>query len=109
MVNTDECSHEALMRAIRRGNYYSSCGPAFHTIELNNDQVHLTTSPVQFVRLVGPGYQGRRTGSFDKPKGITETSLPVPREWDYVYIEIEDGTGKRAWTNTLYNMVDGFL
>ena len=106
VVNAEERSKSSLMSAIRRGNYYSSCGPEFHTIESDGNNVHITTSAVQFVRLVGPGSLGQRIGSFDGRREITETSLPLPAEWDYVYIEIEDREGKRAWTNTLF-AVDG--
>ena len=102
VVNAEECSENSLMSAIRRGNYYSSCGPEFYTIELDGNNVHITTSAVQFVRLVGPRALGQRLGSFDEREEITEVSLPLPAEWDYVYIEIEDREGNRAWTNTLF-------
>jgi len=89
------------MRAIRRGSYYSSCGPEFHTIALDGENVVITTSPVQFVRLVGPGFLGARLGSFDGQE-MHEASFILPAEWDYVYVEIEDRKGQRAWTNTLF-------
>ena len=101
VVNTDHLTEASVMASIRRGDYYSSCGPEFRTIKTDGEHVHITTSPVQFVRLVGPAARGHRLGSFDKAMEITEASLPLPAEWDYAYIEIEDRDGKRAWTNTL--------
>ncbi len=101
MVNAPERSQASIMDAIRRGNYYSTCGPEFHAIELDGTDVHLATSPVQFVRLAGPGSSGARLGSFDGQE-LTEATMTVPRDWDYAYLEIEDHAGRRAWTNTLF-------
>jgi hypothetical protein len=101
VVQAASCESEPLLEAIRAGRFYSSCGPVFHTIEYGVREVHVRTSPVQFVRLVGPAHLGRRIGSFD---GATfqEASFSVPEEWGYAYLEIEDARGRRAWTNALF-------
>jgi hypothetical protein len=101
VVNAPACSRDAILNGIRRGNYYSSCGPQFSAIAFDGTDVSITTSPVQFVRLVGPAYLGARIGSLDGAE-ITEASMTVPPDWDYVYVEIEDRRGRRAWTNTLF-------
>jgi hypothetical protein len=101
VVNAEALTELAIVGAIRRGNFYASCGPAFTRIAYDGAQVHIATSPVQFVRLVGPGPRGERLGSFGDEQ-ITEAALAVPPEWDYAYIEIEDASGRRAWTNTLF-------
>ncbi len=95
MVNARELSAEAVLTAIRRGNYYSTCGPEFHDIRCDGENLFVRTSPVQFVRLAGPGWLGRRLGSFDG-RLMTEAELPVPRDWDYAYLEIEDEARRRA-------------
>ena len=105
MVNAPELSPEAIWAAIRAGHFYASCGPEFHAIECESaerDAIRVTvrTSAVQFVRLVGPAHLGARIGSFDG-KLLTEATLQVPLDWPYVYLEIEDAQGRRAWTNPL--------
>jgi hypothetical protein len=101
VVNAATCSQEEILRSIRQGNYYSSCGPEFTAIEFDGTDVHIGTSPVQFVRLVGPTTLGKRVGGFDG-KEISSACMTIPTEWDYVYVEIEDRRGRRAWTNTLF-------
>jgi hypothetical protein len=101
MVNASECAPSAILNAIRLGKFYSSCGPEFRTISLDGNEVHLEMSPVRFVRLVGPDWKGYRVGSFDGPL-ITQTNFPIPDDWGYVYVEIEDQQGRRAWTNNLF-------
>jgi len=101
MVNSSTLSRSAIDAAIRAGNFYSSCGPEIHSILLQNDRLTITTSPVQFVRLAGPGPHGQRLGSFEG-KLIEQASFVVPEDLPYVYLEVEDNRGRRAWTNPLF-------
>jgi hypothetical protein len=90
----------AIVAALRAGCFYSSQGPRFLTIACDDTAVHVTTSPVQFVRLVGPAWRGARVGSFSGELRA-EATLPLPADWPYAYVEIEDAAGRRAWTNPL--------
>jgi hypothetical protein len=101
MVNARERSRSAILEAIRAGNFYSTCGPEFVSITSDADSITVQTSPVQFIRLVGPAARGARIGSFDSQR-FSEATFKVPRDWSYAYIEIEDEVGRRAWTNTLF-------
>ena len=101
MVNAANRSRRAIQHAIRVGNFYSSCGPEFHSIEYHGACVAVRTSPVQFVRLVGPAHFGDRVGSFEGGL-LTEATLEIPKRWPYAYLELEDEQGRRAWTNTLF-------
>jgi hypothetical protein len=100
-VNAPDLSRDSVLTAIKRGNYYSSCGPEFNSITCDGNILHIDCSPVQFIRLVGPGTKGRRTGSFNTEL-LTRASMEIPEGWEYIYIELEDETGKRAWSNTLF-------
>jgi hypothetical protein len=104
MVNAKERSATEILASIRRGHFYSTCGPEIHSIHIDGDQLCLRTSPIRFARLAGPGAIGRRVGRFDGPL-VTEVRIPVSRDWHYVYAEVEDGNGRRAWTNTLFPAV----
>jgi hypothetical protein len=106
MVNAPECTRESLMAAIRAGNFYSTRGPEFTSIECAGDEVTIHTSPVQFVRLVGPADKGVRMGSFDGQTRQVAT-FKIPTSWPYAYIEIEDTYGRRAWTNGLFVESEG--
>lgn len=101
MVNASRLTRPAILEAIRRGNFYSTCGPEFHAIEHRRRRVRVRTSPVQFMRLVGPRWRGQQIGSFGRRR-LSEASFAVPSDWDYAYLEIEDAQGHRAWTNPLF-------
>jgi hypothetical protein len=101
VVQADERSRVAIVEAIRAGRFYSTTGPGFHAIECDGHRVRFETSPIQFARLVGPAHWGRRMGSFDGTR-FCQGAFDIPAEWSYVYLEIEDGQGRRAWTNSLF-------
>ena len=105
VVNAKERSRESIIDAIRAGNFYSSCGPEIHSLAYDGVNLTVQSSPIQFIRLVGPRSLGKRLGSF-VGETRTETTLEVPQDWGYVYLEIEDTQGRRAWTNTLFTKIE---
>jgi hypothetical protein len=100
VVQAEKCARQPLLDAIRAGRFYSTCGPTFHSIVQEGRVVSVETSPVRFVRLVGPASRGQRVGSFDG-QALQEASFEIPESWAYAYVEIEDAGRRRAWTNTL--------
>lgn len=100
-VNAPELSKDSILSAIKLGNFYSSCGPAFKSITYDSRYLHIECSPVQFIRLVGPDFYGWRTGSFDGQL-LTRAFVEIPLDWDHIFVELEDKEGKRAWSNTLF-------
>ena len=101
VVNAPELTPSAIITAIRAGNFYSSRGPDFRGIGLDGRVVHVKVSPVSVVRLIGPAYWSRRVCA-GEGQVLTEVQMEIPDEWPYALIEIEDGAGRRAWTNTLF-------
>ena len=101
VVNAPEGTRAGLLAAIRAGNFYSSCGPEIHALELHGSSLVVRTSPVQFLRLAGRGWENKPLGSFGRDR-ITEARIELPADWEYIYLEIEDDRGRRAWTNTLF-------
>jgi len=106
VVRSEACETAAILTAIRRGNFYSSCGPEFHAITLDGGHVHAGTSPIRFARLVGPGPRGARLSASDGGP-LTDVRFEVPSDWRYAYLEIEDAEGRRAWTNSLFAEAGG--
>jgi len=100
MVNAAECARSSILAAIRCGSYYSSCGPEIYSLNISEGSVQVKSSPVAFIRIVGPAFRGGRVGSFDGSL-VTDASFNLPAEWKYAYLELEDQNGRRAWTNNL--------
>ena len=102
VVNSAELTRLAVLDALRRGNFYASRGPQFHSIRLEDNYVVLGTSPVRSVRLVGAGSRGRQWIADPEGDPITELAAELPDDGSYVRVEIEDEAGKLAWTNSLF-------
>jgi hypothetical protein len=101
MVNAPELSREAIMASIRQGNFYSSSGPFFKSISIEQgNRIVAENSPVIHARLVGPMGSNKYRGAPEK-EPMTETHFRLPEDWPYVRLEIEDTAGKVAWSNPL--------
>jgi hypothetical protein len=91
----------ALLEAIKAGRFVSSRGPAIRALAARGREVTVSCSPVRFIRLVGPAYRGQRLAALNGPP-LNEGAFTVPDDWAHARIEIEDGHGRRAWTNALF-------
>ena len=103
MVNAPELSRDAIMASIRKGNFYSSTGPIFKSISIEQgNRITAETSPVICTRLVGAGGMNKYRRATDN-EPITDTHFRLPENWPYARLEIEDAFGKKAWSNPLLN------
>ena len=105
MVNAEQRMHAAIWRGIREGNYYSTNGPEFQSIVIDHQEacvrtVHVHTSPMHFIRLVGPRYERISIGEYGG--FINQAPLKLPPEWSYARLELKGPGGLRAWTNSLF-------
>jgi len=101
MVNAPELSEGALMEALRRGNFYSTSGPEFKNIHIEQgNRVVAETSPVLHARLIGPPTKGKWKADIEKRK-MTKVNFRIPEEWAFARLEIEDEFGQKAWSNPL--------
>jgi hypothetical protein len=123
MVKARERSLDAVLAALRDGAYYSSCGPAIHSISQQDGMLVVETSPVQSIAAVGqPPYGSRvnagahglavwgqrRMGRSGIREGLVEGELltwaafpPFPG-LRYVRIELIDAQGRYAWSNPIW-------
>lgn len=101
MVCAQERSRAAILAALKRGEFYASTGPAFEQISFADGQVRVKTSPVKFIRLVGPRYECEKVIAAEG-EWLTEASFSVPAEWKAPYVLLEDGARGKAWTNPLF-------
>jgi hypothetical protein len=101
MVNIQELSREAIINAIRRGNFYSSTGPRYKSITIEQgNRIVIETSPVIHARLTGQRGMYKYKGAANR-EPLTKTTFRLPDDWYFARLEIEDADGKIAWSNPL--------
>lgn len=101
VVSAPACTPEAILAALRAGSFYSSLGPEIYDLQLDGDLLTVACSPVKYARLVGPAYHGQRAASLPD-QSLMRIEFQISESWPYMYLELEDDQGRRAWTNPLF-------
>ncbi len=101
MVKSDSNSKEAILEALKNGHYYSSQGPDFKNIKVQNGRLEVSCSPIEKIIVSGYG-----SASIYRDKSAMETavfnlSLLPQKKW--LRVTIIDKDGNRAWTNPIYD------
>jgi len=101
MVKAEENSPEALLDALKRGDFYSSQGPEIHDVALIDMQLHVTCSPASRIILQGHAQATKLAFGSD----LTEAILPLDRfaGSPWLRITVIDAAGRKAWSNPFAN------
>jgi hypothetical protein len=103
-VKSESLTPEALLTALKRGEFYSSQGPVLHDVRVEGQMLTLDCSPVEAITIMGGTSRsvdktGRAItgGVFDLSK-LDASWLPAPRS-PWLRLVVIDAQGRRAWTN----------
>lgn len=90
----------ALVAALKAGQFYASQGPEFDRVQIIDNTVRITCSPVRQIVVSGIGatYQRFHDGSILD----VEAQLPAREKTPYIRITIVDADGRSAWTNPIW-------
>jgi hypothetical protein len=107
-VKAETLEPEALLEALKAGQYYSSQGPQIHEIAIDGDELWIASSPVNAIGVVG--HNSRSAGRYGR--AITEARIDLGmlgKSWTevkrspWIRIVLIDPAGKRAWTNPIWH------
>ncbi len=99
---TEELSKTGILDALKNGSFYSTQGPRFTSLTVEESSITIECTPVAQVRWRTRGKFGHVEYATTS-KGMTRSSLPawfVPR--GYVRVEIVDPQGLKAWSNPFF-------
>ena len=108
MVKSESLEPEALIGALKAGEFYSTQGPRIHNIEITRKEVRVECSPVHTVALVTSASPAvSRVG-----RGLTEATIEFAETAKWAWrdlprlkwfrIVVIDGPRRRAWTNPIW-------
>ena len=108
MVKAEALDPDALLAALKSGQFYSSQGPRFHDIDVTLKEVRVECSPVDTIAILtgtsrGLNVTGRHITSavFDIASSLQKAWVQTkPDQW--FRIAIIDRDGRRAWTNPIW-------
>lgn len=96
MVKSERNEPEALLAALKAGDFYASQGPVIREVARHDDALEVVCSPATSVIVAGPGvWRSRELG-----ENLTRVRLPLEPERDgWRRLIVRDAMGRRAWTN----------
>lgn len=100
MVKATENTPDALLAALKRGDFYASQGPQIHDVRIEGDTAHVECSAAISVVALGRG-----TGASSvHGHSMTRAEVPLKRLTGspWVRISVIDAAGKRAWSNPIW-------
>jgi hypothetical protein len=100
MVKSETLDPDALLAALKVGDYYSSSGPKIHDLVIEpGERLLLHCSPANRVFLIGGPAKYEMLGE----QGITEAEFDLS-SWTspYARVLVRDDAGRKAWTNPFW-------
>jgi hypothetical protein len=98
MVKSEILAPEAILAALKRGDFYASQGPELRQIRLADGLLEVESSAVERITVVGP----RALACTVSGKAMTSTRLDVaPFKGSWARVIAVDGAGRRAWSNPI--------
>jgi hypothetical protein len=100
MVKSAENTPEALLSALKSGDFYSSQGPELRDIRLFEDRIEVDHSAVAAMIVQGQGTAARAVHGHS----MTTSALDLTRFGNspWLRITLMDAAGKRAWSNPIW-------
>ena len=99
MVKAGENEPDALLVAMKAGDFYASQGPLIHAFALAGGEAHVECSPVSNVALLGRGSRAVNVAG----RQLTRASLPLEGfAGDWFRVVVTDAAGRSAWSNPVW-------
>lgn len=100
MVKAIENTPEALVNALKAGEYYSSTGPEIKNIRFDDDGIRVDCSAAVTIIVQGEGTSMATLHG----ESITSASLSLERlvNSPWIRVTVIDRAGKRAWSNPIW-------
>ncbi|MCH4193624.1 MAG: CehA/McbA family metallohydrolase [Butyrivibrio sp.] len=97
MVNAPECTGDALITAIQKGNFYASQGPKIYSITIEDEYIHIKCSPD--VKTVI--FNSNMPWAAERVQEVTdgEAFYRYSEQDRYIRIELIDQEGRMAWSS----------
>ena len=100
MVKAEANTPEALLAALKAGEFYSSQGPDLRDVRIYADRVEVDMSACVSMIVQGAGTAARAVHG----QSMTTASLPLERfrNSPWIRVTVIDAAGKRAWSNPVW-------
>ena len=99
MVKAEANEPDALLAAMKAGDFYSSQGPLIHAFAVEGGEAHVECSPATNIAVVGRGTRAVHVTG----RALTRTTLALERfAGDWFRLVVTDAAGRLAWSNPVW-------
>ena len=98
VVKARNRSPRAIIEALKTGSYYTSTGPAIYDFYVENDEVHVVTSPCERIYVCGEQYAAQSKLG----RHVTEFVTKLKGYEHVVRCEAMDAAGRSAYSNPIF-------
>jgi hypothetical protein len=97
MVKSELNEPDALLSALKAGQFYSSQGPELRNVVVTETEVHVEMSACASMIVQGAGTAAKAVHGHS----MTRATLPLGRfhNSSWIRVTVMDSAGKRAWSN----------
>lgn len=100
MVNAEN-NVKAILEALKKGAFYSSCGPEIKDFYVDDEGVaHIETSECEKIIFQCDKHPSKKFTA--KEASLTGAELDLKNDYEYVRVTVIDKDGNRAWTNPIF-------
>lgn len=105
MIKARELSHECIIKALEKGDFYSCTGnngmaPQIYSMYIENNIFYANFTPVKSVYLKNSVWHCPHKLSFNDD--ITHVEFEIDKAWKYIRLEITDTNGYKALGNPYF-------
>ena len=108
MINADSLTYDNVILALSNGDFYASQGPIIEELYIEDDVVHITTSPVKYIAMNTSHRPFGGLCAANDGEYLTSATFPLPAGQKYIRFDVIDDHGKHANTQA-YNLNAGRL
>ena len=99
MVKAERNEPDALLQALKQGDFYSTQGPELRGIKVHDDKIIVQSSAA--VSVIVQGHGSAATAVHGQSMTQTEVSLARFKDSPWIRVTVLDRAGKRAWSNPI--------
>ena len=98
VVKARDRSPNAIIEALKSGSFYTSTGPAIYDFYIENDEIHVVTSPCERIYVCGEQYSHQRKLG----RHVTEFVTRLKGNERMIRCEAMDAAGRSAYSNPIF-------
>ena len=107
MIKAPELTHEAIVEALKNGHFYASNGPLIEELFIENDRLHVKTSPAAKV-ILSTGVREIKIAYPTSPHGyLYDAVFDISNLQSKQFrITVADERGRLAWSQPYYQTIN---